>query len=89
MWRVDPWGEVEVLADSLYGTSGNTVDGEGNLLQASFYGDFLSRVHRDGTIERVASGLEGPVGVVAGDDGTIYVNNCRGNWIARIDAAGR
>ena len=84
VWKVSPWGEVEVFVDSLYGTSGNTIDPEGNLLQSNFTGDFLVRVHRDGTVERLASDLEGPVGVTVGSDGTIYVTNCRGNWIARV-----
>lgn len=88
VWRISPWGDVEVFVDSLYGTSGNAIDAEGNLLQSCFFGDYVVRVHRDGSVERVASGLEGPVGVVAGDDGTIYVNNCRGNWIARVAADG-
>lgn len=84
VWKVSPWGEVEVFADSLYGTSGNTIDAEGNLLQSNFTGNFLVRIHRDGTVERLASGLEGPVGVTVGTDGTVYVTQCRGNWIARI-----
>lgn len=92
VWKVKPWGEMEVFADSLYGTSGNAVDREGNLVQSNFTGNFLVRVHRDGTVERIASGLEGPVGVVVaaapGEPETIFVNNCSGNWIARIGADG-
>jgi len=88
VWRVTPWGDVEVFADGLYGTSGNAIDGEGNLLQSSFHGNHLDRVRRAGTVERIASGLEGPVGVAAAPDGTIYVTNCRGNWIAKIAADG-
>jgi hypothetical protein len=84
VWRISPWGDVEVFADSLYGASGNSIDAEGNLLQSNFTGNYLVRIHRDGTVERLASGLEGPVGVVEGDDGTVYVNNCRGNWVARV-----
>lgn len=88
VWRVKPWGEAEVFAEGLYGTSGNAVDAEGNLLQSSFHGNYLSRIRRDGTVERVAGGLEGPVGVAVGDDGDVFVTNCRGNWIARVDAGG-
>jgi len=88
VWRVSPWGDVEIFVDGLYGTSGNAIDGEGNLLQSSFHGDHLDRVRRDGGVERIASGLEGPVGVTPGADGTIYVTNCRGNWIARVAADG-
>ncbi|HMB53181.1 MAG TPA: hypothetical protein VKU40_07690, partial [Thermoanaerobaculia bacterium] len=68
VWRVSPWGDVEIFVDGLYGTSGNAIDGEGNLLQSSFHGDHLDRVRRDGGVERIASGLEGPVGVTPGAD---------------------
>lgn len=88
VWKVTPWGEVEVFAEGFYGSSGNAVDPEGDLLQSSFHGDYLDRVHRDGRVERVASGLEGPVGVAVGGDGTLYVTNCRGNWIARVGEDG-
>jgi len=84
VWKISPWGDVEVFVDSLYGTSGNTIDPEGNLLQSSFTGNFLVRVHRDGTIERLASDLEGPVGVTVDSEGTVYFTNCSGNWIGRL-----
>jgi len=88
VWKVNPWGDVEVFATGLYGSSGNTIDAEGNLLQSSFHGNYLDRIHRDGRVERVATGLEGPVGVAVGNDGTIFVTNCRGNWIARVGTDG-
>ncbi|MEL7058749.1 MAG: tetratricopeptide repeat protein [Acidobacteriota bacterium] len=88
VWKIDPFGKVEVLADSLYGTSGNALDSAGVLYQSSFYGDQIHRIHRDGSVELFASGLEGPVGVVVLDDGTVFATNCRGNWIARITADG-
>ena len=84
VWKISPWGDVEVFADSLYGASGNTIDPEGNLLQSNFNGNFLVRVHRDGTVERLASDLEGPVGVTVDSEDTIYFTNCRGNWIGRL-----
>jgi hypothetical protein len=84
VWKISPWGDVEVFVDSLYGTSGNTIEPEGNLLQSNFTGNFLVRVHRDGTLERLASGLEGPVGVTVDSEGAIYFTNCRGNWIGRL-----
>jgi len=84
VWKISPWGDVEVFVDSLYGTSGNTIDPEGNLLQSNFTGNYLVRVHRDGSIERLASDLEGPVGVTVDREGTVYFTNCRGNWIGRL-----
>lgn len=89
VWKVSPWGDVEVFVDSLYGTSGNTIDPEGNLLQSNFTGNFLVRVHRDGSIEKLATGLEGPVGVTVDSKGTIYFTNCSGNWIGRLDEDGK
>jgi len=35
VWRVTPWGEVELFADGLYGTSGNAIDGEGRSRRSS------------------------------------------------------
>lgn len=84
VWKISPWGDVEIFVDSLYGTSGNTIDPEGNLLQSNFTGNFLVRVHRDGTVERLASDLEGPVGVTVDSEGAVYFTNCSGNWIGRL-----
>jgi len=88
VWKISPAGEVEVLADSLYGASGNAIDGEGRLLQSSFFGNTLSRVSRDGTVELLARDLQGPVGVAVGDEGELYVCECRANRILRLGADG-
>lgn len=88
VWRVDPFGEVKVFADSLYGASGNAIDGQGVLYQASFYGNFIDRIARDGSIERFAEGLQGPVGLNVATDGGVFACECRGNQISRIDAGG-
>ncbi len=86
--KISPWGEVEVFVDTLYGTSGNTIDAEGNLLQSSFNAGTISRVARDGTVETFASGLAGPVGVTVNTDGLVYACNCSSNVISRITAEG-
>ena len=88
VWKVTPWGEVEVFARGFYGASGNTIDAEGNLLQSSFYAGKLSKVSRDGTVTTVATGLAGPVGVTENSDGLIYVSGCSGNLIHRIETGG-
>lgn len=88
VWKVSPGGEVEVFADSLYGASGNAIDGEGRLLQSSFYGNTLSRIDRDGEVELLARDLQGPVGVAVGDGGELYVCECRANRILRLGADG-
>ncbi len=88
VWKISPWGEVEVFVETLYGTSGNAVDPQGNLLQSSFNAGTLSRVARDGTITTLAEGLAGPVGVTVNSDEKIYVTNCSSNVISRVSAAG-
>jgi sugar lactone lactonase YvrE len=88
VWKVDPFGKVEVLAHSMYGASGNAIDQDGNLLQSSFYGNFISRITRDGTVTTFASGLSGPVGVTVAPDGTVFACNCRSNVISRISPKG-
>ena len=50
VWRIDPeTGRTEVLSRSLYGASGNAFDSQGNLYQASFLGNTITRIARDGT----------------------------------------
>jgi len=86
VWKISPWGDVKLFAETMYAASGNTIDSEGFLMQSSFQGDRLSRIARDGTVETWATGLAGPVGVIEGDPGVFYVCNCRSNTIARIGA---
>ena len=89
VWRVAPDGEVKLLADSLYGSSGNAVDAQGNLLQASFIGNTVSRIYRDGRVETIVSeGLSGPVGIAVEPDGGFVVCNCSGNSLVRVAPSG-
>lgn len=88
VWKIDPFGQVEVFADALYGASGNAVDESGDLWQSSFYGGTLTRFGRDGTPTVVAWGLEGPVGVVVSEDGVAVVCECQANRLARVAADG-
>lgn len=85
VWRVSPAGDVDVLVSSLRGSSGNAVDSQGNLYQASFSDNRIVRVTPDGTVETYAEkGLEGPVGVAVDGSGNLYVCNCLGDYIARV-----
>jgi sugar lactone lactonase YvrE len=88
VWKVTPEGERQVFASGLYGASGNAIDNEGNLLQANFYGDSITKIDRKGqTKPFVASGLSGPVGIAINrQTGDVYVANCRDNSIAKIAA---
>ena len=81
VFKITPAGERTVFAIGFYGASGNAVDRRGNLLQSSFYGDFITSIDRAGhAIPFATAGLNGPVGIaVARDSGDVYVANCRGN----------
>ena len=89
VWKIDPWGRIEILTDVMYGASGNAIDGSGNLLQSNFRGNSIARISRDGSVTTFATGLNGPVGVAVGPDGIVYACNCLGNSISRIDPAGK
>ena len=85
VWRISPEGAVEVLDSSLRGSSGNAVDGAGNLYQASFRDNRIVRIDPDGKLEDyVSSGLDGPVGMTTDGAGNLYVCNCSGNYIAKV-----
>lgn len=85
VYRVSPDGEVRALASDLRGASGNAIDAEGNLLQASFLDGRIIRITPVGDVtDLVPSGLEGPVGLAVGPDKGVYVCNCRGNSISRV-----
>ena len=46
VWKIMPDGRSKVFATGLYGASGNAIDAQGNLLQANFYGNYLSKIDR-------------------------------------------
>jgi DNA-binding beta-propeller fold protein YncE len=90
VWRISPEGKREVFASGLYGASGNAIDGQGNLLQSSYYGNFITKVDRLGhATPIVTTGLLGPVGIaIDRKSGDLYVANCNGNTIAKIGGDG-
>ena len=89
VWRVSPDGEVTELTRSLYGASGNAVDRRGDLYQANFFANSITRIARTGEVTTfVDQGLQGPVGLVFDAEGTMYVCNCNGNSISRVSPAG-
>lgn len=89
VWKITMEGERRVFATGLYGSSGNAIDGQGNLLQANFYGDSLTKIDRKGEAKPFATGLYGPVGVaVDRKNADIYVALCRGNAIAKVSPDG-
>lgn len=85
VWRVTPQGSATVVVRGLRGSSGNTVDRQGNLYQASFLDGRIVRVTPNGRLsELVSGGLQGPVGLTVTDDGSVYVCECRRNAVARV-----
>ena len=85
VWKVLPDGRATVFATGLYGASGNAVDARGNLLQANFYGHYVSKIDRWANHEIYAdTGFAGPVGIAADPDGSFYVLNCQNNTISKI-----
>ena len=85
VWRIKPDGRVSKFATGLYGPSGNAFDAKGILYQSNFYGNYISRIDRNGEHEiLVNEGLNGPVGVVVDPDGTLFVNNCPANSVAVV-----
>jgi sugar lactone lactonase YvrE len=90
VWRISPEGGVEVLDNSLRGTSGNTVDSAGNFYQASFRDNRVVRIDREGKLDDyVTEGLDGPAGITFDGSGNLYVCNCSGNYIAKVDSRGQ
>lgn len=90
VWRVTPEGKRRELASGMYGTAGNVVDNQGNLLQSSYYADAIIKVDRTGRATPFATrGLSRPAGLaIDKQTGTVYVANCRSNSIAKIASDG-
>lgn len=90
VWKLTPEGKRYEFASGLYGSSGNAIDKQGNLLQSNFYGDSITKIDRKGEAKPfVASGLNGPVGIAINKQtGDVYVANCRGNSISKITPDG-
>jgi DNA-binding beta-propeller fold protein YncE len=90
VWKITPEGKRDVFASGFYGASGNAIDHDGNLLQANFYSDSITKVDRNGRTQPfVTSGLSGPVGIaIDPETGDVYVANCRNNSIAKVTPDG-
>ncbi len=89
LWRISPDGQVTTLTRSLYGSSGVAIDARGDVLQANFFGNTITRIRRTGEVEPfVTEGLNGPVGIAIGPDDLAYVCNCTGNTLSRITREG-
>ena len=90
VWRFNPHTkEMKPFATGFYGASGNTLDKNGDIYQASFYGNSISRISRAGEIVTVAADeLNGPVGMVFNQANELLVCNCNDQTIKKIDLEG-
>ena len=71
-----PDGTQSLFANNLQlALAGNDIDPQGNLIQAGFLGDAIYRIDPAGTVTFLSS-LDGPVGIVVDDAGTIYSTMC-------------
>jgi len=86
---ITPEGTVSTFATGFNGASGNDFDNDGNLLQSSITGGFISKVDAQGTASTfVSTGVSGPVGVAVAADGSLFVANCGNNTISKVDVDG-
>ncbi len=87
VWKINRFGTVSVFSDKMYGASGNTLDAQGNLYQAQYYGNTILKINRyTNEITEVAhKGLKGPVGLVFNNN-KLHICNCNGNFIAQLDS---
>lgn len=85
VWKVSPWGDISIFSNKMYGASGNTLDPQGNLFQAQFYGNTIVKINRyTGEVSEVAhDGLFGPVGLTFKNK-ELYICNCGNNTIAKM-----
>lgn|GEM_PF-5524791 len=89
LWRVSPGGDVKLIRDDLHSPSGVAATPNGDILVAEFLANRVSLFDRSGNlIARVESGLSLPVGVLAKDDNSFYVVNCRANTLLEMDFEG-
>ena len=90
VWRLNPATfEIEKFASGFYGASGNTLDKNGNLYQASYFGHTISRISRAGEVVTVADeGLKGPVGMIFNQANELLVCNCNDQSIKKVDGDG-
>lgn len=90
VWKISPLGEVAIFTNTMYGSSGNALDAQGNLFQAQYYGNTIVKINRyTREVSEVAyEGLVGPVGL-AFLNKELYVCNCNNNTIAKVEKSGK
>lgn len=86
LYRIDPDGTVTPLveSDEMRALTMTTLGPDGRLYQSSYGSDRVFAVDLDGTVETVATGIDGPTGHVVLDDGTIIVESYNRNIIHQV-----
>src|ERR1043165_2313402 len=81
VFKVSPEGQLQPFAAGMYGTSGNAIDTDGNLLQSNYYGHSVVKLDRNGSVTATyTKGLKGPVGVaVAPHEDVAFIADCQSN----------
>jgi len=87
IYRVKMDGSSTVFATGADGASGNSVDGNGNLIQSNIRGGFVWRVSPDGKVETIATNIISPTGTGTDSFGNIFIGSCRG-FVHKVDSAG-
>ena len=88
VYKVTPDGDSELFCNDVFGGSGNTFDGDGNLFQSSIRGGFVSKISPEGEATVFARGFKSPVGVVFNSKQDLFVCNCGNNTISRVNSKG-
>lgn len=90
IYRISPEGVVDTLveSDEFRSLTMTTFGPDGSLYQSSYGTGDVFKVAMDGTIEEVATGLEGPTGIVALEDGSLFVEAYDSGVLHKILADG-
>ena len=83
--------EVTVFATGFKGASGACFDSQGNFYQSNPFGNSISKVSVNGTVQHnwVSENLQTPIGLAADENDNIYVCNCTGNSIGKVNPQGQ
>ncbi|MEO9965254.1 MAG: hypothetical protein ABJF11_05675 [Reichenbachiella sp.] len=89
VYSIKPSGDYEIFANGFNTASGNDIDADGVLYQASFLDNSIFQVDEQGNTQLFTSGtiFSGPVGMAFGDDGKLYSTNYNNNVIVRTTKA--
>ncbi len=90
VFRIDPGGNAEVIAEGLRGPTGIVVDDDGTLYVEAYNSNILHRILPDGTVEdwvfdRRFNGING---LTQGPDGMLYAADHKDGGLFSIDPDG-